>query len=132
MAPMISPDFTESTGLQPGLYIAHIRKGEQKESRNGNPYLNWVLEVDTGHGKTILMFYATPFSGRGAGLFRTIVQAAHDSNYQSGTINTDLLINKPIQVRLEKETNPDGTQGKYMRVVEVLPVSDAYEDASSF
>lgn len=38
----VSSGFEE---LEPGTYIARVAKIEEKKSQNGNPYLNWELDI---------------------------------------------------------------------------------------
>lgn len=109
------PDFSEASGLQPGTYTAHIKSCTEKVSQGGNPYLSWVFDVDTGGGRSMPVYYSTPYTGRGAGLFRALIQCVFP-NYVDSAVNTDSMIGKPIQVVLEREEG-----SKYLRVAEVAP-----------
>ena len=120
MAPMVSPNFEESS-IVPGTYGVRVKSCQQKTSQSGNPYLSWVLVVDGGPYNGSWIYHNTPFSGRGATMFKDFVRAAYDPNYDSGPIDTDLLINCALQVEIERGLNQDGTESKYMKVIEVAP-----------
>lgn len=123
MAPTINPDFSEESGLAPGIYPAKIIGVEQKVGKeSGAPYLNWKLEVEG-----LWIYHSTPFSGRGAGLFKQLVHATVSPGYDGGPINTDMMVGKSLQVKLEKGLNRDGSESKYMRVMEVKALEDSFD-----
>jgi hypothetical protein len=125
MCPVIHPDFSESSGIQPGIYPAKIRACEQTKSRfDDSDQLKWAFEVDTGHRQPFTMLYWTALSGRGASSLKQVVQAAYNPKYESGALDTDYLINRPCRVRVEKEAKREGQEKQFVRIVEVLPLQD--------
>lgn len=118
MVPMINPDFSQEAGIAPGIYEAKIMSCEQRiGQKSGNPFLNWTLNV-----KGYKVFHSTPIGGPGAGLLKQLVRAAYSPGYDGGPINTDALLGKMIQVKLEKEQD-----GKYLRVVQVAALQDSFD-----
>lgn len=131
--PVINPDFSERT-LQPGQYPAIIVSCEQKISRAGNPYLSWKFETQTMDKATDRqwVFFATTFSGRGAQLIKSIVQSSINPKYESGPINTDDLLNQRVLVKVEKQLDANGSEGKFLTVTEVSKCPETFIPGPNF
>jgi hypothetical protein len=134
MCPIVNPDFSEGPKLQPGSYSAKIIGCEQKQSRQGSPYLNWKFETQTHDRATDRqwIFLATTFSGKGAQLLKSLVKAAKYPAYEGGPINTDELIGSLVTLTVDRNYNQDGSESHFPRVIEIATAShddfDAFEE----
>jgi hypothetical protein len=119
----VTPDFNEKT-LAPGTYLAFIAACEQKTGKqSGAPYLNWKIDVS---GQWV--FHMTGLSGKGAQALKALIRAAKDPNYESGEVDTDTLIGCRINITVDYGINPDGSQSKYLKVLEIAPATDHSDD----
>ena len=122
---IVNPNYDELPQIQPGVHRLRIKGCEHKHAKNGNPYLNWKFQIEGGPNAGATVFHMTGLTGKGAQALKALVRAAFDAKYESGPIDTDHLVGFPFQGRLERELNPDGTEGKYMKVMEVFPPADS-------
>lgn len=129
MCPIITPDFSEAqeTGgtIPPGLYKARIVEAEQKTSKNGNPYLNWKMQIFGAEGDLAKynnwpFYYMTMTSGRAAGNLRDLCQAALGE--VPAPLDTDLLLGKEVVVALTQELDQEGNPSKWPRVKSVRKI----------
>jgi hypothetical protein len=115
--PLISPDFSEAAGLKPGEYVARIAASTLKKSQAGNDYVSWQLTTagnpDIAANDQVV-YYNTPFTGRGAFRFRKFVEAAvgEPLGEALASFNTDELHGRSVVITVEanpKSTWPDVT-----------------------
>jgi len=109
MCPNIVPDFSQAAGLDSGTYMARIVGSEEKIGKeSGNPYINWKLTT-TGNAEAKdnnqVIFHITPFTGPGAGLFKTFVEAAlgEPVGDEIANFETEALHSREVMMTVEKE-----------------------------
>jgi len=109
--PQIIPDFSEAAGLKPGEYMARIAASTLKKSQAGNDYISWQLTT-AGNAEVAandqVVYYNTPFTGRGAFRFKKFVEAAVGEPVDALTnYNTDDLHGRSVLITVE--ANPQST-----------------------
>lgn len=125
MSQQVTPDFSEEIiPPKPGSYRARVVTAKQEIGRtHGTPLVNWKLEV-LGDRRTFTNYYSTPLSGKGAGMFRKMMEAI-DPGYAGGVVDLDALAGQTLQVEMEYEKDRDGNRGRYLRVRDPLPDTDS-------
>ena len=112
--PIIKPDFSEAMTFETipaGDYCVRILGCEQRVGKtSGKPYLAWTLEIFNSsesrfNGRKI--WSNTSFMGKGAGVFKTMVEAITGKT-DSSAIDTDHFIGKEIIAHVEHENDPKG------------------------
>lgn len=126
MCPLVTPDFVEQK-LEPGTYLAKIVSCEHKKSKTGTPYLNWKFETIGSMPDHQWVYAGTGLTGKGAQILKALIQAAFDPKYESGPIDTDILINCEVMITVEKNFNPDGSESPYLRISKFEKPSDSFE-----
>ncbi len=111
----ITPDFSEAVELAEGqvpdgTYKVRVVGVELKDSKAGNKYLNWKLEIFGAEGEVARynnwkVFHRTMISGKGAGMLKSFVKAATGEELQ-GNLNTDAILGKELTATLKTEINP--------------------------
>lgn len=98
--PKISPNFNDAT--QPnkaGTYICKIILSEARISpKSGNPYICWKLATVP---ENRFVYYNTTIVGKGAGMFKHMVNCAGDTAYKQGDYDTDVLNGKMVEMNLD-------------------------------
>jgi hypothetical protein len=110
---LVKPDFSEVSGndpVPPGTYSARIKECEQRESKAGNPYLNWKLELfGTPEVNNRVVFHMTMVKGKAAFRLQELYSAATGEQISDKTgFDTDMLIGKEITVTLTEAKDQEG------------------------
>lgn len=121
----VNPNFNEEARelIPDGVYPVRILGGEIKQSKQGNPYINWKMAIDEGRFKGRWIFLMTGLSGKGAAVLKELVRVTADPSYESGEIDTDDLVGFPFQVRVSQAFKPDGSPSDFPFVEEILPAA---------
>jgi hypothetical protein len=113
--PEILPDFSEVVEIAKGSYHARLAGVLSKQSQKGDHMLQWELViVDNAdprlNGKKLK--YTTMTSGPGARNFKQLVRATINPTYDGGSVDTDNLLGKIIEIVVkdgkDKEGHPTG------------------------
>jgi hypothetical protein len=115
----IKPDFSEEVSPpKPGVYRARIATAESRIGKTyGTPFINWKLDV-LGERGIFTNYHSTPISGKGAGMFRQLMEAI-DPDYNGGAVDPRNIIGKTIMVELVPEMR-NGQKTGYLRVQDVM------------
>lgn len=122
---LVTPDFTEeSTPVKPGTYSARITDCEIKQSKAGNTYGNWKLELFGSpevNGRVVFM--STPFAGKGIFRLSELYKAAtgQEIDKKKG-FDTDMLIGKEVKAVLVPGVDQEGNARSFPDVKTVLPL----------
>lgn len=126
----ITPDFSEAVELSgtipDGVYTVRITDAEMRESKAGNKYINWTLQIygapgDFAKYNNWTVFHRTMVSGRGAGMLRDFVKAA-TGEVPTGSFDTDTLLGHEVQVTLKTGKTPEGEDSRYPDVKAIKSV----------
>ena len=128
---LVSPDFSEvQDDLQPGTYRARITgaKLDQWPARDGKPatpLVVWTLETfgeseEKNNGRRI--FYRTPAAGRAAFRLKDFYKSIVGEEL-GGNFDTDMFINREVEVVLEQQVGQDGQPTRYTDVKAIKPLN---------
>lgn len=121
---LIQPDFTEMkefAPIAPGTYSARIVDCEVKDSKAGNQYANWKLELfGTPDVNNRVVFHSTPFKGGWVTKLAELYKAATGQEIdKKKAFDTDMLIGKEVKVTLAEGRTKDGEVSQYPDVKSV-------------
>ncbi len=113
----ITPDLSQAVGSVPaGIYVTLVQEVEQRNSKAGNPYLNWKLQVvenaeDKFNGSII--YHSTPYTGKGAGIFENFWKACTGEALPAGeAIDPEVMLGRNIKTTVvegvDQQGNPTG------------------------
>jgi len=74
----IEPDFSEIVEVTPGTYKFRVVNDEVKQSKAGNAYIEWKLEIFDADDLKVngtKLTHRTMITGKGAGILKTFVKA---------------------------------------------------------
>lgn len=102
--PKVHPDFTQSIAPnKPGDYLCRVMSSELKYGNtSGDPYISWKLQTIPDHRA---VFHSTPLTGKGSGMFKHMIHACGDTDYDSGEYDTDALTGVIVAMRLSVDPN---------------------------
>lgn len=116
---LVSPDFSEvAEAVTPGIYKVRVKGVKAQETKTGLPMLSWQLETygeaeSRNNGRTI--FHRTILSGPAAWQIRDFYRAA-TGQALAGNFETDQLLGKELEVRMEEEEYQGQTSVKVKAV----------------
>lgn len=123
--PLITPDFSEtSKPVPPGVYSARIVDAEMRQSKAGNDYINWKLELfGSPDINNRVCFMSTPIKGPGAFRLQHLFEAATGTKVDthSPSFNTDALMAKNVTVTLVERKDQEGNTSAFPDVKLVAP-----------
>lgn len=127
----ITPDFSEAvadTGasVPDGTYKVRVVEVEMKDSKAGNKYLNWKLEIFGAEGEVARfnnwkIYHRTMLAGKGAGMLKSFVKAATGTDV-TGSFSTDTIIGKELQVTVKTGLDQNGEPSRYPEVKAVKAI----------
>jgi hypothetical protein len=124
---LITPDFSEVkefTPIAPGTYSARIVDCEVKDSKAGNQYANWKLELfGSPDVANRVVFHSTPFKGGWVTKLAELYKAAIGQEIdKKKPFDTDMLIGKEVKVTLTEGKDQNGELRKYPDVKSVAAI----------
>ena len=132
MCPEITPDFSEaveSASGEPipnGVYRTRITDSVVKESKRGQKYISWKLNIVGADGELARwnnwpVYHSTMLEGKGAGMLKQFYKAALGEE-PTGAFDTEMLLGKEVVVAVEQGFAADGTPYKFPNVKSVQAV----------
>lgn len=121
---LVTPDFTEVSGLTPGVYNARIVEAEVTTSKAGAPMIKWSYEVfgaDSKGANGQRIFDRTMLGGKGAFRLQDLYRAAMKEELK-GEFDTDILLGKEVRLVLSEGKQQDGSPSKYPEVKSVTGI----------
>lgn len=114
----------EMTPVPAGTYQARITAVEAKESKAGNPYLNWKSELIGEDVNGRIVFHTTPISGKGAFRLQELYRAAtHEVlSKESPSFDTEQIIGKEVLMTLTYGVDQEGNPRQWPEVKSVAPI----------
>ena len=117
----------EMSGVVPGVYNARITGAEPKTSKAGGTYVAWELTIFGAEGELSRFnnhkaWHNTMTSGKGAGMLKSFYKAATGEDL-TGSLDTDNLLGKEIQVTLTEGKDQHGQPSNYPSVKAVKPLN---------
>ncbi len=125
----IQPDFSEAqdiTPIPPGTYNARITGVGSKESKKGDMYLRWELEIfgsDNSKLNNRKFWYNTMVSGPGAGGLKRLLGAVGLAAETGTQFDTEALLGKEVRVTLAEGKDQHGNVSIYPEVKSVAKLA---------
>lgn len=120
---LVTPDFSETAeDVGEGVYKARIvdsklGKWDGKDGKKDTHFINWTLETfaeaePKNNGRRI--YYRTPITGRGAGIFARMYKAVMGEDYPKGqALDRTMLHGREVEVTVGvQRDNPQYTEVK--------------------
>jgi uncharacterized protein DUF669 len=121
---LVTPDFSEVSGVVPGVYTARIVEGEVTQSKAGAPMIKWAYEIfgsETKGANGQRVFDRTMLAGKGAFRLQDLYRAAMKEELK-GNFDTDMLLGKEVKLTLAEGKTQDGSPSKYPEVKSVTGI----------
>ena len=122
---IIEPDLSDVVEIKEGQYKARIVDSTIKESRAGNTFVNWQLEVFGAEPAALNGFklpYMTMVAGRGAGRLKRFFKAA-TGEVLEGSFDTEQLHGREVTIGVHYPIK-EGVKSEWPEVKSVVAIKD--------